>query len=185
MRRCGCILQIEKSAVSEIMRNAEYWVKNLGLEAHPEGGFFKEIYRSAESIAKEALPERFNGDRVFSTSIYYLLDNDNVSLFHRIKQDEVWHFYEGDSLTIHCISTDGQYLKKLLGKNIEAGELFQVIVRAGDYFAAEVNDKSSFGLVGCTVSPGFDFEDFELPSREDLLNAFPEHQKTIERFTNP
>ncbi len=169
--------------MSKTMKNAEYWVKNLGLEPHPEGGFFKEIYRSDESIAQEALPKRFTGGRVFSTSIYYLLKHENISLFHRIKQDEVWHFYEGDSLTIHSISEDGTYVKQLLGKNIEAGETFQVVVKAGVYFAAEVNDKSSFGLVGCTVSPGFDFDDFELPLRGDLLGAFPQHKKVIERFT--
>lgn len=167
------------------MKSAEYWVKNLGLKSHPEGGFFKEIYKSSESILKENLPQRFTGDRVFSTSIYYLLNNENVSHFHRIKQDEVWHFYEGDSLAIHCLSGDGGYSKFLLGRNIEAGESFQVVVKAGDYFAAEVNDKSSFGLVGCTVSPGFDFEDFELPKRRDLIDLFPEHQVIIEKFTQP
>lgn len=165
------------------MKDANYWVEKLELEIHPEGGFFKEIYRSDDAISKEALPDRFSGKRAFSTSIYYLLNNRNISRFHRIKQDEIWHFYEGTALTIHCISENGVYSKHVLGRNIENGESFQVVVMAGTYFAAEVNDKESFGLVGCTVSPGFDFEDFELPERVELIRVFPEHRKIIELFT--
>jgi len=172
-------------AKSEMMENADYWIKTLNLEMHPEGGFFKEIYRSDETIPREALPERFSGKRSFSTSIYFLLKNRNISLFHRIKQDEIWHFYEGTSLTIHLLSMDGVYSKDVLGRNIEAGESFQVVVPAGYYFAAEVNDKESFGLVGCTVAPGFDFEDFELPDRSELSQNFPQHLMIIESFTKP
>lgn len=167
------------------MKDADYWVEKLELEIHPEGGFFKEIYRSEEAISKEALPDRFSGKRAFSTSIYYLLKKRNISLFHRIKQDEIWHFYEGTALTIHCISEDGVYSKYVLGRNIEKGELFQVVVPAGNYFAAEVNDKESFGLTGCTVAPGFDFEDFELPERSELTGTFPQYRKIIKEFTKP
>jgi len=167
------------------MKNAEYWVDNLGLEVHPEGGFFKEVYRSDELIPQEALPERFSGNRAFSTSIYYLLKNKNVSLFHRIRQDEIWHFYAGTALTIHCISDDGEYSKFVLGRNIKDGETFQVVVKAGCYFAAEVNDKESYALVGCTVAPGFDFEDFEIPERGVLIKAFPQHRNVLELFTKP
>jgi len=167
------------------MKNADYWIDKLDLEIHPEGGFFKEIYRSGETVSKEALPERFSGRRAFSTSIYYLLKNRNISLFHRINQDEIWHFYEGAALVIHVLSEYGVYSKYILGRNIEAGESFQIVVPAGCYFAAEVNDKESFGLVGCTVAPGFDFEDFELPAREELCQAFPQHRKIVESFTRP
>ena len=165
------------------MKNADYWVDRLNLEKHPEGGFFKEIYRADETIAQEALPERFSGDRAFSTSIYYLLNKVDISMFHRIKQDEIWHFYEGTPLTIHCISPDGVYSASVLGRDIECGEAFQVVVKSGCYFAAETNNKDSFSLVGCTVAPGFDFADFEMPSRIDLINAFPEHEKIIDSFT--
>lgn len=167
------------------MKNAEYWVDKLSLETHPEGGFFKEVYRSDEAISHTALPKRFSGERVFSTSIFYLLNKNDISLFHRIKQDEIWHFYEGDSLTIHCISPDGVYSAFLLGRDIECGESFQVVVKRGCYFAAEINNKESFSLAGCTVAPGFDFEDFEIPSRMELALAFPQHEKIINSFTKP
>jgi predicted cupin superfamily sugar epimerase len=177
-----CFAQ-QSSKEIENMRNADYWIEKLDLEIHPEGGFFKEMYRSEETIPHEALPIRFSGKRSFSTSIYYLLKNRNISLFHRIKQDEIWHFYEGTALTIHCISEDGVYSKYVLGRSIEAGESFQVVVTAGCYFAAEVNNKESYSLVGCTVAPGFDYEDFEIPERIELTQIFPQHQKIIESFT--
>lgn len=165
------------------MKNADYWIDKLNLEQHPEGGFFKELYRSDETISHVALPERFSGERVFSTSIYYLLNKVDISLFHRINQDEIWHFYEGCPLTIHCISVDGIYSASVLGRDIEQGDSFQIVVKAGCYFAAETNNKDSFSLVGCTVAPGFDFADFELPSQSDLITAFPEHEKLIHSFT--
>ncbi len=165
------------------MKSAEYWVDGLGLEMHPEGGFFKEVYRSDESISHEALPTRFTGGRVFSTSIFYLLNKKDISMFHRIKQDELWHFYEGVSLTIHCISADGIYSTFVLGRDIQCGESFQVVVKRGCYFAAEINNKDAFSLVGCTVAPGFDFEDFELPDRKKLIEKFPQHSEIINLFT--
>ncbi len=166
-----------------MMKNAEFWIDKLGLEKHPEGGFFKEVYRSGEIIAQDALPKRFSGERAFSTSIFYLLNKKDVSLFHRINQDEIWHFYEGVSLTLHCITADGLYSDLVLGRDIKNGESFQVVVRAGWYFAAEINDKDSFSLVGCTVAPGFDFEDFELADRLELVAAFPQHEELIKKFT--
>ncbi len=169
----------------DIMKKAEYWVDRLGLKKHPEGGFFKEVYRSEETIAHEALPARFSGERVFSTSIFYLLNKNDISHFHRIKQDEIWHFYEGVSMTIHCISPAGIYSALALGRNIQNGESFQRVVRAGCYFAAGINNKESFSLVGCTVAPGFDFEDFELPSQIELIGVFPQHEKLIKAFTKP
>lgn len=165
------------------MKDATYWITRLNLMSHPEGGFYKETYRSKEIIAKEALPERFSGDRVFSTSIYFLLDNDNFSAFHRIKQDEIWHFYDGSSLTIHVIDMTGIYTALKLGRDIDANENLQVLVEAGCFFAAEVNVISSFSLVGCTVAPGFDFADFEMPSKSELLAKFPVHENVIKRFS--
>jgi predicted cupin superfamily sugar epimerase len=167
------------------MANADYWVEKLGLEVHPEGGFFKETYRSDETISEEALPHRFSGERAFSTSIFYMLNKNDISMLHRIKQDEIWHFYEGTSLTIHCLSADGAYSASVLGRDIQNGESFQVVVKGGCYFCAETNNKESFSLVGCTVAPGFDFEDFELPSRIELVGAFPQHTELINSFTKP
>lgn len=165
------------------MKDAAYWIRTLNLSPHPEGGFFKETYRSGELIARQHLPERFSGDRVFSTSIYFLLCSNNFSAFHRIKQDELWHFYDGSSLTIHIISPEGNYQTITLGRDIENDENLQAIVPAGNYFAAEVNDTSSFSLTGCTVAPGFDFEDFEMPSQNELLALFPGKSTVIRKFS--
>ena len=165
------------------MKNANYWIEKLSLQVHPEGGFFKENYRSNEFISKDALPDRFSGDRTFSTSIYFLLDKDQYSAFHRIKQDEIWHFYDGCSLTIHIIDPVGNYSTVILGKDIDNDENLQIIVPAGCFFAAEINNKNSFSLSGCTVAPGFDFADFEMPKSKVLLELFPQHEKIITNLT--
>ena len=165
------------------MKSAEYWIKRLGLQRHPEGGYFKETYRSSEVILKHALPARFNGDRVFSTCIYFLLNIKEFSAFHAIQQDEVWHFYEGSSLTIHIIDQTGEYTAAKLGTDIENGESFHIVVRAGCWFAAALNNTESYALVGCTVAPGFDFADFKMAERNNLVELYPEHRGIIEKYT--
>jgi uncharacterized protein len=165
------------------MTSASYWVKHLGLLPHPEGGFYKEMYRSDESIVQSALPSRFSGSRSFSTAIYFLMTSDHFSAFHRIASDEVWHFYDGDGLSVYCISPDGTLTELKLGRHIERGETLQAVVKAGDWFASRVNTNSGYALVGCTVAPGFDFADFELAKRERLCTAFPQHKALIERLT--
>ena len=164
------------------MDQVNRWVEELGLEPHPEGGWYKEVYRSEESIDAAGLPERFGGARSFSTSIYFLLAEDNFSAFHRIKSDELWHFYAGDGLTVHIIAPDGEQSMLKLGAQPEAGETFQGVVPAGSWFAAEPKD-GGYGLVGCTVAPGFDFADFEMANRETLQAEFPQHSELIERLT--
>jgi predicted cupin superfamily sugar epimerase len=165
------------------MTDAQYWIDALQLGRHPEGGYFRQVYRSAELIAREHLPGRFDGDRAFSTSIYFLLAGDDFSALHRIRQDEVWHFYDGSSLTIHAIDPEGQYVARQLGREVQRGESLQVVVPAGHFFGATVNDSQSYALVGCTVAPGFDFDDFELPSRDTLVQQYPQHRQLIERLT--
>jgi len=165
-------------------RDVEYWIENLDLQPHPEGGFFRETYRATESIMQTALPPRFSGDRAFSTAIYYLLAKDNYSAFHRIKQDELWHFYDGAPLIIHVIEPSGTYSSLKVGLNIEGGEYPQVVIQAGCFFAAEVSNKESFSLVGCTVAPGFDFADFDLPDKDALIKQFPQHSTIIHHLTN-
>ncbi|OQY12878.1 MAG: hypothetical protein B6I31_02320 [Desulfobacteraceae bacterium 4572_19] len=165
------------------MKDAHFWIKNLKLQPHPEGGYFKENYRSHEVIAKIALPNRFSGDRVFSTGIYFLLNKNDYSAFHVINQDEMWHFYEGSSVTIHIIDKDGTYSTLSLGRDITNGESHQVIVKAGCFFAAENNNKELYSLSGCTVAPGFDFADFKMPGRNKLIKMFPQHIKIINMFT--
>ena len=113
-----------------MIKKAEYWIEKLNLKKHPEGGYFRETYRSDLLIEKLALPEGFPGERSISTAIYFLLCNDEFSAFHRIKSDELWHFYCGDSITSHIIALDGIYSQIKFGNNIDNGELFQVIVKA-------------------------------------------------------
>jgi predicted cupin superfamily sugar epimerase len=162
---------------------AKEWIERLGLIKHPEGGYYREIYRSGEYIKRDHLPVRFTGDRCFSTSIYFLLQQNDFSAFHRIKQDEVWHFYEGSSLSLHMISPDSIYSRVVLGRDIHSGQVLQAIVPAGFFFGAAPDDKTSYSLIGCTVAPGFEFEDLEIPERKTLLALFPRHSAIIEKFT--
>jgi hypothetical protein len=157
-------------------------IEKLLLLPHPEGGYYRETYRSKGSINRECLGRDFQGDRNFSTCIYYLLTSDSYSAFHRIKQDEGWHFYEGSPVELHLISPDGIYTKVTLGRDFNSDETPQFVIPGGTWFAAAVSAADSYSLVGCTVAPGFDFADFELASCEDLLRHFPQHKRIIEKF---
>ena len=162
------------------MKKANDWINHLKLQPHPEGGYFKEVYRAPETIPQHALPTRFKGERSFSTSIYFLLTQTEFSAFHRIQQDELWHFYEGSPLTIHCIDTQDNYSYIQLGRNFLKGEVLQAVVKAGVWFASSITaQQQPYSLVGCTVAPGFDFADFELAKRNDLLTQFPQHHDLI------
>jgi len=164
-------------------KDARYWIEKLQLEAHPEGGYFRQTYRSDVMLAKEALPEGFTGPRAVSTAIYFLLDGEGFSALHRLRSDEMWHFYAGEPLVVHVISPEGKYSSILLGRDPDAGRVLQAVVRAGCWFASHVADWKSWALVGCTVAPGFDFEDFVLGSREELVERYPQHREVIERLT--
>jgi predicted cupin superfamily sugar epimerase len=164
------------------VNTAAYWIKKLRLERHPEGGYYKEAYRSPEVIPRKALPRRYGGPRVFSTSIFYLLKGDEVSYFHRLRSDETWHFYSGFCLSVYVLSPAGKLTRIRLGRNSEAGEVFQAVVPAGHWFGAAVGRRNSYSLVGCTVAPGFDFSDFELGRRDELLGLYPRHQGIIRRL---
>ncbi len=163
--------------------DAGHWIQTLGLAAHPEGGYFRETYRSDEMFAAGALPERFSGPRSFLTSIYYLLRSGERSLLHRIKSDEVWCFHHGCALRLVSISPDGVLDEVLLGGGPEGR--FQSVVRAGCWFGAYPADADSYSLVSCIVAPGFDFQDFEMASRADLLRRFSEQGGVIQLLTNP
>jgi uncharacterized protein len=162
---------------------AQTWIQRLGLQKHLEGGWFRETYRSAETISAEALPERYGGVRCFSTQIHYLLESGDFSAFHRIRSDEVWHFYAGSAIAIHVLGHAGRYSKLLLGVNPDRGESFQAVVPAGAWFAAEVEEAGSFAIAGCTVAPGFDFADFEIAKRSALCELYPDHEALIRRVT--
>ena len=158
-------------------------IEKFKLEAHPEGGYFYENYRSSGKVHSPDLWDGAGGFRNFSTGIYFLLDKKQFSAFHRIKQDEIWHFYAGTTLLLHMINEKGNYKLIKIGNNIKDGQFFQYVVPAGTWFSSEVEDKNSFSFCGCTVSPGFDFRDFEMPKRKKLLSKFPNQQKIISRLT--
>ena len=165
------------------MSEVKALIERFNLEPHPEGGYFKETYRSNGHIESSSLPNEYSGERNYSTCIYFLLTSDTFSAFHRIKQDEIWHFYQGGPILLHLISVEGEYTKITIGSDFESGQVPQFVVPGGFWFAAEVIESDSFSFVGCTVSPGFDFQDFELPSRKKLLQKFPQHKNIIERLT--
>lgn len=160
---------------------ARVYIKKLQLKKHPEGGFYREVYRSGEKILPDHLPKRYKSSRNFSTSIYFLLEGNQYSAFHLLKSDELWHFYDGSDLKVYIINPGGDLTLRKLGKSEDAE--FQIAIEKHCWFAAEVEDKKSFSLFGCTVSPGFEFEDFELGKREFLLKKFPQHNTLIQKLT--
>lgn len=164
------------------MNRVEILRKKLNLEPHPEGGYFKETYRSKEKIGGK-LDKEFPSGRSFGTAIYYLLEGTDRSKFHRIKSDETWHFYEGTSATIHIIHPDGLYEAQYLGNDLNSGYQFQHIVPAHSWFGVSVDDINGYMLAGCTVAPGFDFNDFEIGDAYKLKQAFPEHKEIIDNLT--
>jgi uncharacterized protein len=162
------------------MNPVDYWINHLELLPHPEGGFFKETYRATETVNE--LPARFDGKRNFSTAIYFLLRSQDRSVFHRIKSDEIWHFYQGSSLSIYVLKDQKLTIHKL-GSHLDKGESLQVVIPANCWFGAKVESSGSYALCGCTVSPGFDFQDFEMANRNDLLKKYPEYEKEIIQLT--
>jgi len=171
------------SNIDYMRPDASYWIEKLQLTAHVEGGAFREIYRSELVLSRKSLPLFFQGDRPASTSIYFLLTEGQFSAFHRIAADEVWHFYFGDPLLVYEITHNGRLVTHHLGANPEKGENFQAVVKAGSWFASAPAPGSEYGLVGCTVAPGFDFADFELADREALAAQYPEHAGLIKKLT--
>jgi hypothetical protein len=138
--------------------NAKQYIDQLHMLPHPEGGYYKESFRSNKSIQFIG----FEGERSLSTSIFFLLEKGQTSALHRIKSDEIWYFHDGQALEIIELDSEGKEQITLLGKNILNGEVLQHVVPAGVWFGARLATSSEFCLVGCQVSPGFDFKDFEL-----------------------
>lgn len=178
-------------------------ILHYGLDPHPEGGWYKQTYGSKETIPAAALPERFEGDRVFATAIYFLLEQGNFSAFHRIKSDECWHFYTGDPLEVLVLQPGGKLDIITLGNDIRNGQLFQYVVPANCWFASRLAPLSvaaglpqvilklseggaapgsRYSLVGCTVAPGFDFADFELADAAALTAQYPQHAMLIQEL---
>lgn len=165
--------------------NAEYWIQKLELQKHPEGGYYRETYRSNDLIKKDGLLSRATDKRNSSTAIYYLLSDKDFSAFHCLKSDEIFHFYHGSPLQVHILTSSGEYQSVLLGDTTAENPLFQLVINQGDWFASEVSQPNSYSLIGCTVSPGFDFSDFELACADKLSQLYPDYQELIFRLTTP
>lgn len=149
-------------------------VRTLGLQPHPEGGFYKETYRAAARV------ETPRGSRSAGTAIYYLLPRGEFAAWHQVASDEVWHFYEGAPLTLYLLREQGLETVTL-GREVTRGEQPQVIIPAGVLQAAMPG--GDYTLVGCTVAPGFDFADWEMPARETLIARYPEHAALFRQLT--
>lgn len=162
------------------MTSADEVIERLGLLAHPEGGFYAETFR-AKALPFE-LPGR--GARSASTAIYFLLRAQDFSALHVVTSDEVWHHYLGDTLELHCFDTAGQHRQVRLGTAIEQGERPQHVVEQHELQAARVlPGRYGFALCGCTVAPGFDFADFRMPGRVELLKQLPQHAELVTALT--
>ncbi len=157
-------------------------IEKLRLLPHPEGGYYKELYRSHEEIDAVHLPTRYGGNRSFYTSIYFLLTKDDISKFHKIQSDEIWHFYMGDPLELYVINREGKLTIQKLGLDLNNDEKPQIMIKKDCWFAAKISGED-YTLVGCSVSPGFDFNDFMLAKREKLVDEYPHLRTIIEEFT--
>jgi predicted cupin superfamily sugar epimerase len=164
------------------MRNnpaVEMLIARLGLQPHLEGGFFVESFRSP---LEQTLPD--GRVRAASTAIYFLLPYGAFSAWHRVSSDEIWHFYDGDPLELTTLNREGTVERATLGREIESGQRPQFVVPAGVWQAAKpMQGENGYSLVGCTVAPGFDFADFEMPDRAALLTLFPSHTEIISALT--
>ena len=156
-------------------KEAARLVKKLELEKHPEGGYFRQTYRSDTTVNVKG----YGCPRNISTAIYYMLVGGQFSAFHRIRSDEIWHHYAGGSITLYAIDDEGKLSKIKIGRDGTP----QAVIRAGTWFAASLDSKRSYCLLGCTVSPGFDYRDWELGKTSDLARMYPQHRKLIERYT--
>ncbi|CAH2213791.1 cupin domain-containing protein [Tepidibacter aestuarii] len=164
------------------MYTAGYFIEKLNMNSHPEGGFYKETFVSEQTITDNELDVDFKSSRKLWSSIYFLLRDGEVSNFHRLKSDEMWYYQSGSPLTIYMISPEGELTEEKLGLDIENGEKPQVLVPKNYIFGSAMNNPG-YALVGCMVSPGFQFEDFELFEREYLLNKYPQHKEAIIKLT--
>jgi predicted cupin superfamily sugar epimerase len=162
--------------------SAQSYIEALQMQPHPEGGFFRESYRS-EQVMEVPAPGAGTRQRNACTAIYFLLEAGNFSAFHRIQSDEIWHFYAGQAVEVLELLPSGELRCTRLGPDILRGELPQYVVPANTWFASRVADGGTFSFVGCTVAPGFDFADFRLAQRPELLAIFPQHSQVINQLT--
>ncbi len=163
-----------------------------------DGEYYREIYRSDQNIVISDFSDNALEDNIYyysnhenkssdirsvSTSIYYLLDGDQFSAFHKVRYDEIWHFYKGSSVSLYVLTDSEKTLNIQIGNDLENNENIQYVIKGNTWFGAEINDKSLYSLIGCSVSPGFDFKDFELGKRDKLIKIYPQHEYVINRLT--
>jgi uncharacterized protein len=165
------------------MQDAQYWIGKLSLKEHPEGGFYREVYRSEESIDGIHLKDKRQGSRNLATSIYFLLRSGEKSLFHRLKSDETWYYHYGTAIRLYCIDLQGDLKEVIIGPDNEKHERLQYTIPEGTIFGGLVVGMDTFCLAGCMVAPGFSFEDFQLLSREYMLEKYPKYKDIILRLT--
>ncbi|MFN7095995.1 MAG: cupin domain-containing protein [Gammaproteobacteria bacterium] len=153
-------------------------IKKLGLQLHPEGGYYKETYLSDDTVQTP------RGDRPSATHIYFLILKDNFSAWHRLKSDEIWNFYKGSPLTIRIIDVNGRLQEVILGDPFTVeGATYKHVVGKNQWFSAALNDDEPYALVGCTVSPGFVPADFQLGMAGHLIKQFPQHTDIIKKYS--
>jgi len=158
--------------------------KYLKLQPHPaEGGYFVETYRSEHLLAPNTLPAGYPAARSVSTAIYYLLTHDSFSAMHRLRGDEIFHFYLGDPVELLQINTNGVGEVVVLGQDIVSGMRLQHVVPGGAWQGSRLRAGGKYALLGTTVAPGFDYEDFEIGEREELIIEFPQFAGIIRALT--
>jgi hypothetical protein len=162
----------------------EEMIKSLDLKPLDiEGGFFRETYRSKDTIPKAVLPAFYHTDRCFGTAIYYLLTPDNFSALHKVNSDEIFHFYLGDPVQMLLLYPDGKGREVTLGQDIQNGQLVQLVVLRGVWQGASLQPGGRFALLGTTVSPGFEYQDFMLGTCESLSSKYSKYAGRIEELT--
>lgn len=159
------------------MKDMSIWIDQFNMEGHREGGFFYQVLKSDQRIQLEG-----QNDRALYTSIYFLLTSTNPSKFHRLTADEVWYYHYGSPLTVHMITPEGEYKQVTLGTDVENGQVLQARVPKNTIFGSTVEAEDSYALVSCMVSPGFEYDDFELFKQSELLDQYPEHAEIIQRL---
>lgn len=175
--------QIRTNTARDDSMNVEQIVKLLDLKKHPEGGYYRETYRSDDSIACSALPAGYSSDRSVATCIYYLLTADTFSCMHKVASDEIFHFYLGDPIEMLQLHPDGSSNTFRIGPNLAQSETPQLLIRAGVWQGSRVISGGNFALIGATVAPGFDFADYEEGSRAELTKIYPQAQELISALT--
>jgi len=174
-------------------------IKKLNMrELVEEEGYYRETYRSDKHIVVNTCNDKSRKDNIYycsnhenepsnirsiSTLIYYLLDGEQFSAFHKVKHDEIWHFYKGSSVSLYILTDSENFLNIQIGNDLKNNENIQYVIKGNTWFGAEINDKSFYSLMGCSVSPGFDFRDFELGERYNLKKLYPQHEFIINKLT--